>query len=78
MAHFLLHEVGLVPKELFITDNTPERSQDAVCVDIAAISEKREIPVFFEPDAGRAQDMLRGIRHGGRGLGPGSGAEEGL
>ncbi|MBQ8087459.1 MAG: hydrogenase, partial [Clostridia bacterium] len=68
LARFLLHEVGIVPKELFITDNTPDRFHAEIRADIASISEKRDIPVFFEPDAGKAQDMLRGINHSGRGL----------
>lgn len=78
LARFLLHEVGLVPKELFITDNTPEKFQDAIRADIAAISDRREIPVFFEPDAGRAQDYLRRIKHSGRGLIIGSGWDRDL
>lgn len=78
LARFLLHEVGLVPKELFITDNTPEKFQDAIREDIASISDKREIPLFFEPDAGKAQDYLRTLRHSGRGLIIGSGWDRDL
>lgn len=78
LSRFLLHETGIVPKELFITDNTPEKYQDAIRADIASISDKREIPVFFEPDAGRAQDVLRGLRHEGRGLIIGSGWDRDL
>ena len=78
LARFLLNEVGLVPKELFITDNTPERYQEEIRNDIASISEKREIPVFFEPDAGKAQDYLRNVEHPGRGLIIGAGWDRDL
>ena len=78
LSRFLLHEVGLVPKEVFITDNTPEKYQDAIREDIASISAKREIPVFFQPDAGKAQDLLRKLHYSGRGLIIGSGWDRDL
>ncbi|NLY92346.1 MAG: hydrogenase [Firmicutes bacterium] len=68
LTKFLLHEVGIVPKEQFITDGTPEEFQEAIRADLKRTSNKREIPLFFEPDAGKAQALLRGIRHKGRGL----------
>ena len=78
LSRFLLHEVGVVPKELFITDNTPEKYQAAIRADVASISDRREIPVFFEPDAGRAQYVLRKLHHDGRGLIIGSGWDRDL
>ncbi|MBQ8935679.1 MAG: hydrogenase [Oscillospiraceae bacterium] len=73
LSKFLLHEVGIVPKEQFVTDNTPEKFQAALRENLAATSDKREIPLYFEPDAGKAQNILRGIDHPGRGLIIGSG-----
>jgi len=73
LCKFLLHEVGIVPKEQFITDGTPEKYQETIRADINSTSDKKEIPVFFEPDAGKAQEILRKIRHKGRGLIIGSG-----
>jgi nitrogenase molybdenum-iron protein beta chain len=70
LAKFLLHEVGIVPFEQFITDNTPDKFKADIIANIAATSDKREIPVYFEPDAGRAQDIVRSLYH--KGLGKGS------
>lgn len=78
LSKFLLHETGIVPKEQFITDNTPEKVQPGLIAELKTTSDKREIPLYFEPDAGRAQDILRGISHSGRGLIIGSGWEKEL
>lgn len=78
LSKFLLHEVGIIPKEQFITDATPDKFQDAIRTDLKSISDKREIPLYFEPDAGRAQHILRGVRHSGRGLIIGSGWDKEL
>ncbi len=78
IAKFLLHEVGIIPKELFITDNTPEKYQKDIEEAIKGISDKKTIPVYFEPDAGKAQDKVRGIDHDGRGLILGAGWEQKL
>jgi nitrogenase molybdenum-iron protein beta chain len=78
LSKFLLHEAGIVPKEQFVTDGTPERFQENIRRNIAETSEKREIPVFFEPDAGKAQEFLRGVSHAGRGLIIGSGWDKEL
>lgn len=78
LSKFLLHEVGIIPKEQFVTDATPEKFQDAIRADLKSTSEKREIPLYFEPDAGLAQEILRGIHHNGRGLIIGSGWDKEL
>jgi len=78
LSKFLLHETGIVPKEMFVTDGAPEEFQEAIRADIASASEKREIPVTFDPDAGHAQDVLLGIEHKGRGLIIGSGWDKDL
>ena len=68
LSKFLLHEAGIVPKEQFITDNTPDKYKEQITADIASTSGKRVIPVIFEPDAGLAQEQIRKIKHSGRGL----------
>ncbi|CRZ35770.1 nitrogenase molybdenum-iron protein beta chain [Herbinix hemicellulosilytica] len=73
LSKFLLHEVGIIPKEQFVTDGTPEKYQDLIRNDLKSTSEKREIPIYFETDGGKAQEILRSIRHKGRGLIIGSG-----
>jgi nitrogenase molybdenum-iron protein beta chain len=78
LSKFLLHEVGIVPKEQFVTDNTPAKFQEQIRVEIASTSDKREIPVTFEPDAGLCQDAIRKLKHSGRGLIIGSGWDKEL
>lgn len=78
LCKFLLHEVGIVPKEQYITDNTPEKFKAQILSEVAAISDKRNIPVFFEPDAGLAQSAIRKASHTGRGLIIGSGWDKEL
>jgi nitrogenase molybdenum-iron protein beta chain len=78
MARFLLHETGIVPKEQFITDKTPEQYHEAISRQIAGISAKRNIPLYFQPDAGLAQEQIRATEHEGRGLIIGSGWDKEL
>lgn len=78
LSKFLLHEVGIVPKEQFVTDGTPEKFQEQIAAELAGTSDKREIPVTFEPDAGLAQEAIRRLRHRGRGLIIGSGWDKEL
>ncbi|MDR2528203.1 MAG: hypothetical protein LBD04_04180 [Synergistaceae bacterium] len=68
IAKFLLHETGIVPKEQFVTDNTPEEYHDRIRAEMKKISNKKDIPVFFEPDGGLAQRRIRDAGHEGRGL----------
>lgn len=78
LSKFLLHEVGIVPKEQFVTDGTPAKFQQGIRDNIAATSDKRDIPIYFEPDAGKAQNIIRDINHIGRGLIIGSGWDKEL
>ncbi|MDR1196308.1 MAG: hypothetical protein LBL00_07530 [Endomicrobium sp.] len=66
-AKFLLHEVGLVPKELFIMEQTPEQEQQKILQTASTISDKKKIEIYFEPDGGIAQDIIRKANHSGRG-----------
>jgi nitrogenase molybdenum-iron protein beta chain len=78
LSKFLLHEVGIVPKEQFVTDNTPEKFKRQIQEELASTSDKRKIPILFEPDAGLAQDAIRKLSHDGRGLIIGSGWDKEL
>ncbi len=78
LSKFLLHEVGIVPKEQFIVDGTPERYREQIRRELAGTSDKREIPLYFEPDAGKAQNIIRGLHHNGRGIIIGSGWDKEL
>ncbi len=78
LSKFLLHEVGIVPKEQFIVDNTPEKVQEQIKAELKTTSDKRDIPLIFEPDAGKAQEVIRGLSHNGRGLIIGSGWDKEL
>jgi nitrogenase molybdenum-iron protein beta chain len=46
--------------------------------EVAAISDKKTIPVYFEPDAGLAQRRIYDASHGGRGIVIGSGWDKQL
>lgn len=78
LSKFLLHEVGIIPKEQFVVDNTPEEFQEQIKAELKTTSDKRDIPIYFEPDAGRAQEVIRGLSHSGRGLIIGSGWDKEL
>lgn len=78
LTRFLLHETGIVPKEQFVVDNIPEKYKAQVEADIRSASDKRDIPVYFDPDAGAMQDVIRSLDHKGRGLIMGSGWDKEL
>ncbi|MCR4936915.1 MAG: hydrogenase [Lachnospiraceae bacterium] len=78
LSGFLLHETGIVPKEIFAVENTPEKYQEGILKDLNSLSGKRNIPLYFEPDAGKAQNIIRAAEHKGRGLILGSGWDKQL
>lgn len=78
LSKFLLHEVGIVPKEQFVVDNTPAAFKAQIEAELKSTSDKRDIPLYFEPDAGKAQDVIRSLGHHGRGLIIGSGWDKEL
>ncbi len=78
LSKFLLHEVGIVPKEQFIIDDTPEKYKAQITEHLASISDKKVVPLTFEPDAGKVQNTLRNLSHNGRGLIIGSGWDKEL
>jgi nitrogenase molybdenum-iron protein beta chain len=78
MTAFLLNETGLIPKELFITDNTPQPFREAILQTAAGFSAKRTIPITFQNDAGLVQAAIAGTAHEGRGIIIGSGWDKDL
>lgn len=68
MSKFLINETGVIPKEQFIVDDTPEKYQEEIAKELQSISTKRQIPVFFSPDAGKAQNKIRELNHKGKGV----------
>ncbi|MBQ1894501.1 MAG: hydrogenase [Clostridiales bacterium] len=78
ISKFLLHETGVVPKEVFAIDNTPQKYQEDILKDLASTSDKKTIPLYFEPDAGKAQNLVRSISHKGNGIILGSGWDKNL
>ncbi|MDR0804388.1 MAG: hydrogenase [Oscillospiraceae bacterium] len=61
LSKFLLHETGIVPHEVFITDGTPEKYQAQIAEELKRTSDKKTIPLYFTPDAGQAQAIIREI-----------------
>ena len=59
-------------------DDTPEKFQQKIADELQSISEKRDIEVFFLPDAGRAQEKIKSLSHRGKGLIIGSGWDKKL
>lgn len=68
LSKFLINETGVIPKEQFIVDDTPEKYQEEIAKELQSISTKRQIPVFFSPDAGKAQNKIRELKHKGKGV----------
>jgi nitrogenase molybdenum-iron protein beta chain len=67
LTKFLLHEVGIIPKEQFAMEQTPEEYQAGILEIAKGISEKKKIEIFFQPDGGLAQEIIRKANHNGRG-----------
>ncbi|MDR3112391.1 MAG: hydrogenase [Elusimicrobiota bacterium] len=68
MSKFILTEVGLIPKELFIMDQTPKEMQDNILNIAKGISNKRKIEIYFQTDGGLAQGIIEKTNNVGRGL----------
>jgi nitrogenase molybdenum-iron protein beta chain len=78
MTAFLLKETGLIPKELFITENTPEIYREKIKEIATGISAKRKIDITFQNDGGLAQEAIAKKKYEGRGLIIGSGWDKDL
>lgn len=78
MTVFLLNETGLIPRELFITDNTPQEFHKKILETAAGFSAKRKINIAFQNDGGLVQAEIARTNHEGRGLIIGSGWDKDL
>ncbi|AJE02175.1 nitrogenase component 1 [Geobacter pickeringii] len=63
VSRFLVNDLGLLPGEQFVTDQTPPEHRDALRGAFAALSPSVAAPVTFTPDGGAVQRHLREARH---------------
>ncbi len=59
VSKYLLNELGVVPAEQYIVDDTPEGFQGGIQEQFAHISSRREAHATFDADAGSVQDLIR-------------------
>lgn len=77
-AKYLLNELGLLPAQQFIVDNTPKKFQDAIRNEFQHISEFRSAEVVFETDGGAIQESIAKDANKSRALILGSSWEKNL
>jgi len=63
VSRFLVNDLGLLPGDQFITDQTPPEHRDALRDAFAALSPSVAAPVTFTADGGTVQRQLREARH---------------
>lgn len=63
ISRFLVNDLGLLPGEQFVTDQTPPEHREAVQAQFAALSPTVAAPVHFTADGGEVQQRLRQARH---------------
>ncbi|APM38428.1 nitrogenase component 1 [Clostridium kluyveri] len=59
ISKFLLNELGILPGEQYITDDTPKKYQNDIIDEFSKISSTRKFEVFFELDGGKIHQRLR-------------------
>ncbi|MCH3963700.1 MAG: hydrogenase [Clostridium sp.] len=59
ISQFLLNELGIVPGEQYITDDTPIKYQDYIRDEFKKISDTRDFKIFFEMDGEKINERLR-------------------
>ena len=78
LARFLVNELGILPGELIVTDDTPERFRDVVRDQLRHVSDRRSAEVTFNGDGGSAQEQIRTADNHHRALILGTGWERDL
>jgi nitrogenase molybdenum-iron protein beta chain len=58
-SNFLINELGYIPKQVFITDNVPERYTDKIKSEFKKIDEEYKDKVTFEIDGGEIEKRIR-------------------
>lgn len=59
ISRFLVNDLGLLPGEQFVTDQTPPEHREQLLAHFAALSSSVSAPVTFTPDGGEVQRRLR-------------------
>ena len=63
VSKFLLNELGIIPGEQFITDDTPEEYQELIINEFKNLSKSTGANVTFEIDGGIIKQKLRAFDH---------------
>lgn len=77
-AKYLLNELGIIPAEQYIVDNTPEEYRESIREQFRTISDRRSAQVEFTEDGGGIQEDIRKNQLKQRSLILGSGWERDL
>lgn len=64
ISKFLVNELGIVPGEQYITDDTPEEYREAIEHEFEHLSDGVSSKVIFEIDGGKIHERLRKYPHG--------------
>lgn len=59
ISNFLINELGIVPGEQYITEDTPEEYQEFINNEFKNLSKDNSADVFFEIDAGKIHEHIR-------------------
>lgn len=59
ISKFLLHELGILPGEQYITEDTPEEYQELIINEFKHLSKSTSAKVIFEIDGGKITQRLR-------------------
>ncbi|MDP4089322.1 MAG: nitrogenase component 1 [Bacillota bacterium] len=63
VSKFLSNELGILPGEQYITDDTPEEYQQSIGEEFKKLSQYNSAEVVFEIDAGKIHERLRKYDH---------------
>ncbi|MBC2580722.1 nitrogenase component 1 [Clostridium sp. DJ247] len=63
ISKFLVNELGILPGEQYITDDTPEKYQEAIKHQFKHLSKSTSSNVLFEVDGGKIHQRLREYNH---------------
>ena len=63
ISKFLLKELGIVPGEQYITDDTPEEYQELIINEFKNLSKSTSAKVIFETDSGVIKQHIRTYNH---------------
>jgi nitrogenase molybdenum-iron protein beta chain len=64
ISKFLLNELGILPGEQYITEDTPKEYQEAIRNEFRSLSESTGAEVVFDIDGGNIHERIRAFDHG--------------